>query len=110
MQVSRSATRCSTRADHLIRDEERFQQAVEEALLGDVLLLLEAGEEEVDLGLEGGAGAVLVELAEERVAHVFEDLHAVEAGGEHLHEGGLADPDGAVHGQVVERERAALQG
>ncbi len=85
-------------------------QALEKLALDDLLLLLEARQQEVELGLEGGARAVLVELVEERVLDVLEHLDPLEAAGQELDQRGLADPDGAVDRQVVVGQRIGAQG
>ena len=68
-------------------------------------MLLVARQQEVELGLERGAGPVAVERLEEGVVHVFEDLHSLEALREHLDQGRLAYADRSVDGQVPVRER-----
>src|SRR6185295_8491961 len=75
-----------------------------EAHLVHVALLLEPRQQEIELGLEGGARLVLVEVGEEGIADVLEQLHPFEALAQALDQGGLAHPDGPVDGQVVEGE------
>src|SRR4029079_9129949 len=74
------------------------------AALVHLLLLLVAREQEVELGLERRPRPVLVEVGEERVVDVLEQLDPLEALAQLLHQGGLAYPDRAVDGQVVEGE------
>ena len=78
------------------------KQAVEELSLSDVLLLLETGEKEVELGLECSAGPIAVEVGEKGVVDILEDLHPFETPGQHLDQRGLAGADGAIDGEVVD--------
>ena len=79
-------------------------QPREELGLDQVALLLEALEQEVELGLERGARDVAVEILEERVGDVLEHLHAFEALGQPLDQRGLAGADRSVDGEISERE------
>jgi len=69
--------------------------------LDDIAKTCDVVEEAVNLAFEGRPGPVGVEVGEEGVVDVFEDLHALEVAGQHLDQGGLADPDGSVDRQVV---------
>ena len=81
------------------------QELLEELALHRLLLLLEPLEDEVELGLEGRARTVLVEVGEERVVDVLEHAHRLEPAGDQVDERRLADPDRAVDRDVAVRER-----
>ncbi len=73
----------------------------------NVLLLFEAGEQEIELGLEGGTRSIAIEIREERIVYVLENLYSLKTPGQHLHQGGLSDPDRTVDGQVMDRKGIA---
>lgn len=64
-------------------------------------MLTKAREQEIELGLEGRTRPLLVEIFEKGIVHVLEHFRALEVSREHLDQGGLAGPDGAIHGQVA---------
>ena len=75
--------------------------------LHELLLLAVAREQEEELRLEGGAGAAVVEGAQERVGRpVLERLLRLEPLGQPVDHGRLADADRSLDRHVVERHQA----
>ena len=70
--------------------------------LDQLLLLPKAVQEEKQLALEGGPGAVLVEIVQERVLDLFENPARVEALRQKIDEARLADADGAFDSDEIE--------
>ena len=77
-------------------------QPLKEVHLRDFTLLLKTRQQKIDLDLEGGACAPLVERRQERIGNVLEHHDAFESFGEELDERGLTDPDRAFDGDMPE--------
>src|ERR1043166_5801596 len=81
-------------------------QLREEVALRELLLLVEARQQEEQLGPERRPPPVLVEVVEERVVGVFEDLRPAEPFGEHRDQRRLPDADRPLDRDMTKRKRA----